>query len=89
MHGGGGLDHNTWFTRASDSGRDTRSAADPLNAIVKSGRLDILYAASSSVCGYLASGMLFHGHEAVTAGAQIQDRQQKTQREPSVSCCCC
>ena len=41
MHGGGGLDHNTWFTRASDSGRATRSAADPLNVIVKSGRLDI------------------------------------------------
>ena len=40
MHGGG-LDYNTWFTRASDSGRATRSAADPLNVIVKRGRLDI------------------------------------------------
>ena len=42
MHGGGGgLDHQTWFTKGSDSGRATRSAADPLNVTVKSGRLDI------------------------------------------------
>ena len=42
MHGGGGLSHNTWFVKASDSGRATRSAADPLNVVVKNGRLDIM-----------------------------------------------
>ena len=41
MHGGGGLDHQTWFTKGSDSGRATRSTADPLNVTVKNGRLDI------------------------------------------------
>jgi hypothetical protein len=36
-----GLDHNTWFERAADSGRATRLTADPLNIKPKSGRLEI------------------------------------------------
>ena len=41
MHGGGNLDHQTWFQKRTDSGRTTRSTADPLNVTVKNGRLEI------------------------------------------------
>ena len=41
MHGTGGLHHQTWFERASDSDRVTRVAADSLNVKVKSGRLEL------------------------------------------------
>ena len=43
MHGGGGLDHQTWFQKGTDSGRTTRLTADPLNVTVKNGtgRLEI------------------------------------------------
>ena len=41
MHGIGGLDHATWFERASESVRITRVAADGLNVKVKNGRLEL------------------------------------------------
>ena len=41
MHGIGGLDHATWFKRASESVRITRVAADGLNVKVKNGRLEL------------------------------------------------
>ena len=41
MHGIGGLNHETWFEKASDSARVTRVAADNLNVKVKNGRLDL------------------------------------------------
>ena len=39
MHGIGGLDHDVWFEKASESVRVTRVAADGLNVKVKNGRL--------------------------------------------------
>jgi hypothetical protein len=36
-----GLDHNTWFERAADSGGATRLTADPLNIKPKRGRLEV------------------------------------------------
>ena len=56
MHGSGGLDHQTWFNKGCDSGRATRSTADPLNVTVKSGRLDIR--TNSLVSGHQQSGTL-------------------------------
>ena len=41
MHSEGGLNHEVWFTKASDSDRVTRVAADGLNVKVKNGRLDV------------------------------------------------
>ena len=41
MHGIGGLNHENWFEKASDSDRVTRVAADSLNVKVKSGKLEI------------------------------------------------
>ena len=41
MHGGGDLDYNTWFEKASDSVRPTRSSTDPLNVKVNNGRLEV------------------------------------------------
>ena len=41
LHGIGGLHHQTWFERASDSDRVTRVAADGMNVKVKSGRLEL------------------------------------------------
>jgi hypothetical protein len=38
--GKGGLDHTTWFEKAEDGLRTTRSTADPYNLKVKHGRLD-------------------------------------------------
>jgi ribonuclease P/MRP protein subunit RPP40 len=40
LHGKGGLDHTTWFEKAEDGLRTTRSTADPYNLRVKHGRLD-------------------------------------------------
>jgi hypothetical protein len=40
LHGKGGLDHTTWFEKAEDGLRATRSTADPYNLRVKHGRLD-------------------------------------------------
>jgi len=40
LHGKGGLDHTTWFEKAEDGVRATRSTADPYNLRVKHGRLD-------------------------------------------------
>ena len=40
MHGIGGLDHDVWFEKASESVRVTRVAADGLNVKVKNGRLE-------------------------------------------------
>ena len=40
LHGKGGLDHSTWFERAENGLRATRSTADPYNLKVKHGRLD-------------------------------------------------
>ena len=41
MNGIGGLHHEIWFERASDSARVTRVAADGLNVKVKNGRLEL------------------------------------------------
>ena len=41
MHGIGGLNHETWFEKASDSVRVTRVTADSLNVKVKNGKLDL------------------------------------------------
>ena len=41
MHGIGGLHHQSWFERASDSARVTRVAADGLNVKVKNGKLEL------------------------------------------------
>ncbi len=40
LHGKGGLDHTTWFEKAENGLRATRSTADPYNLKVKHGRLD-------------------------------------------------
>jgi hypothetical protein len=40
LHGKGGLDHTTWFQKAEDGLRATRSTADPYNLKVRHGRLD-------------------------------------------------
>jgi hypothetical protein len=40
LNGKGGLDHTTWFEKAEDGLRTTRSTADPYNLRVKHGRLD-------------------------------------------------
>ena len=40
VHKQSGLDPDTWFEMAG-ARRSTRSAADPLNIVVKSGRLEI------------------------------------------------
>ena len=41
MHGIGGLDHDVWFEKASESVRVTRVAADGLNVKVKNGGLEL------------------------------------------------
>jgi hypothetical protein len=40
LHGRGGLDYSTWFKRAVNGTRATRSTADPYNLKVRHGRLD-------------------------------------------------
>jgi hypothetical protein len=40
IHGRGGLDYTTWFERAENGPRATRSTADPHNLKVRHGRLD-------------------------------------------------
>ena len=40
LHGRGGLDYATWFEKAENGPRATRSTADPYNLKVKHGRLD-------------------------------------------------
>jgi hypothetical protein len=40
LHGRGGLDYTTWFERAENGPRTTRSTADPYNLKVRLGRLD-------------------------------------------------
>jgi hypothetical protein len=40
LHGRGGLDYTTWFEKAENGPRATRSTADPYNLRVKNGRLD-------------------------------------------------
>ena len=41
IHGGGGLDYNTWSEKASDSVRPTRTSTDPLNVKLNNGRLEV------------------------------------------------
>jgi hypothetical protein len=40
LHGKGGLDHTTWFEKAENGLRATRSTADPYNLKVRHGRLE-------------------------------------------------
>jgi hypothetical protein len=40
LHGKGGLDHTTWFEKAEDGLRATRSTADPYNLKARHGMLD-------------------------------------------------
>ena len=41
MHGRGQLDFSTWFEKAGDGVRVTRTTTDPYNLRVKHGRLDL------------------------------------------------